>query len=174
MRTVKIVSGVFGHRPEGSKYIEPKKAGDPPFLVADELAARLVAIKVAVYVNEDNISLDTGVATAIKETVDAKAVDNITEDNELLQSEIEPLDDEQPQADNEPPQEVDLPERPAYTADMKAAELREIMDEYQLPFKVGMSKVDMVAALDDFFADEVEDDESADELPEIGAEDPIV
>ena len=47
--------------------------------------------------------------------------------------------------------------------DMKAAELREIMEECQLPFKVRMSKADMVAVLDDYFIDEAEEPEDTDE-----------
>lgn len=156
MRTIKIISGVFGHRPEGSKYIEPKKAGDPPFTVDDEQAARLVGLKVAAYVDEDNILPDTGVATAINEVEDIAEVDNITEEEEALQ------------------EEITMHERPVYNATMKANELKEIMNEYQLPFKVGMSKADMVAALDNYFADEVDDEEGADEMPDLGVEDPVV
>lgn len=156
MRTIKIINGVFGYRPEGSRYIEPKQAGDPPFSVDDKQAARLVALKVAVYVDEDNILPNTGVATANNEQEDIEAVDNITEEKESLQGEIM------------------TPERPVYSTDMKVAELREVMDEYQLPFKVGMSKADMVAALDNYFADEVENEEGADEMPDLGVEDPIV
>lgn len=179
MRTIRIVNGVFGHRPEGSKYIEPKQAGDPPFSVDDKQAARLVALKVAVYVDEEKNLPFTEVATTNNEDIGTGTVDNIAEDDKLPQGEIEPLDGGQPQNVTEPDdelllEEADLPERPVYNADMKAVELREIMDEYQLPFKVGMSKVDMVAALDDFFADEVEDDESADDMPDLGAEDPVV
>lgn len=156
MRTIKIISGVFGHRPEGSKYIEPKKAGDPPFTVDDEQAARLVRLKVAAYVDEDNILPDTGVATAINEVEDIAEVDNITEEGEALQ------------------EEITMHERPEYNTAMKANELKEIMSEYQLPFKVGMSKADMVAALDDYFADEVDDEEGADEMPDLDVEDPVV
>ncbi len=35
-------------------------------------------------------------------------------------------------------------------------------------------KADMVAVLDDYFGDEAEEPEDTDELPDIGAEDPIV
>lgn len=62
---------------------------------------------------------------------------------------------------------------PEYSADMKAAELREIMENCGLQYKVGMSKADMVAALDAYFGDEVED-EDEDTPPDLGAEDPIV
>ena len=156
MRTIKIVNGVYGYRPAGSKYIEPKRAGDPPFTVDDEKAARLVSLKVAVYVDTDNYLPDTGVATANTDKENTNAVDNI------------------PEEETPPTGDITTPEKPVYNTDMKAAELREIMEECQLPFKVGMSKVDMVAALDEYFGDEAEEPEDADELPDIGAEDPVV
>ena len=52
----------------------------------------------------------------------------------------------------EEPEEPELPEGveeiPAYSVDMKATELREIGKMCGLTFKVGMSKAEMVAALD--------------------------
>ncbi|MGD9567527.1 MAG: hypothetical protein AB7V48_04295 [Sedimentibacter sp.] len=175
MRKIKIISGVYGYRPAGSKYVEPKRAGDPPFMVDDEKAARLVANKVAVYVDViipvtvvDNITDETKlykteektiippVATAIKDNEEDKTVDNITDETKLLTDEIT------------------TQERPVYNVDMKAAELREIMDECQLPFKVGMSKADMVAMLDEYFSDNTEDADELDEPPIISAEDSIV
>ena len=39
---------------------------------------------------------------------------------------------------------------------MKASELRDLGKQYGLTFKVGMSKAEMIAALDDFFAVESE------------------
>lgn len=156
MRTIKIISGVYGHRPAGSKYVEPKRAGDPPFAVDDAKAARLVSLKVAEYVDTNNYLPDTGVATADTGKEITNAVDNIPDD-------MKP-----------PTGEIKTPEKPVYNTDMKAAELREIMEECQLPFKVGMSKADMVAVLDDYFGDEAEEPEDTDELPDIGAEDPII
>lgn len=51
---------------------------------------------------------------------------------------------------------LDIPE---YSIDMKADELRKIGKLCGLTFKVGMSKADMVAALDAFFADHIEDED---------------
>ena len=35
MRTIRIVSGVYGHRPAGNRYTERKRAGDPPFEIEE-------------------------------------------------------------------------------------------------------------------------------------------
>lgn len=173
MRKIKIISGVYGYRPAGSKYVEPKRAGDPPFTVEDEKATRLVAKKIAVYV--DDITLIKEVATAIIDTEDDKKVDNPFDETKLPTDEItatvvDTVDDINEET-TLPTNEITTPEEPVYNVDMKVAELREIMDECQLPFKVGMTKVDMVAALDEYFSDDADD---IDELPVISAEDSIV
>lgn len=51
---------------------------------------------------------------------------------------------------------LDIPE---YSIDMKADELRKIGKLCGLTFKVGMSKADMVAALDAFFAEHIDDED---------------
>lgn len=55
---------------------------------------------------------------------------------------------------------TDTVKAPAYSVDMKPAALREIGKTYGLIFKVGMSKADMVAALDEYF-NPAESDEGA-------------
>lgn len=65
------------------------------------------------------------------------------------------------------PELPELPEGviaiPEYNADMKADELREIGKLCGLTFKVGMTKLEMVAALDEYIeANMVEDDELTD------------
>ena len=62
-------------------------------------------------------------------------------------------------------------DKPQYSIDMKASELRELLEECGLIYRVGMSKADMVAALDCYFEEETEDNESP---PNIGAEDPVI
>ncbi len=47
MKTIKIINGVYGYRPDGGPVAEPKSADDAPFEVSDEEAARLVKLKVA-------------------------------------------------------------------------------------------------------------------------------
>lgn len=135
MKTIKIISGIYGYRPAGSKVIEPKRAGDPAFQVEDAEAARLVSLKVAAYVDENSSSKS--------ETEASKGI-------------------------------------PSYNADMKSTELREIMSDYGIPYKVGMSKADMVAALDEYFKEESGEDsdggsEGDEEAPpDLGAEEPVL
>lgn len=57
-----------------------------------------------------------------------------------------------------------------YSIDMKAEVLRELLKANGLPAKIGTSKADMVAALDDHFASLDADEE----LPDLGAEGPVV
>lgn len=61
-------------------------------------------------------------------------------------------------------------DKPRYSINLKAAELRELLEECDLPYKVGMTKAAMVTALDEYFED-AEDDESP---PDLGAEEPII
>lgn len=47
MKQVIIINGVYGYRPNGGSFVEPKRAGDPAFDVSDEEAERLVRMNVA-------------------------------------------------------------------------------------------------------------------------------
>lgn len=60
-------------------------------------------------------------------------------------------------------------EVPAYNAEMSIAELKEIMEQCGLTYKVGMSRAKMVAALDAYCATA----EDAEELPELQTEEPV-
>lgn len=51
-------------------------------------------------------------------------------------------------------------EIPEYSIDSKADELREIGKTFGLHFKVGMTKADMVSALDAFFAEKIDEDDA--------------
>ena len=142
MKLIKIINGTYGYRPEKSKCVEPKQAGDPPFEVSDEEARRLVALKVAAYVAEiepEEEEVDTNEATP-----DGVA----TSQN----------DESGGEAGNDPPDGTDGAQEqeggiPAYGPDMPFAELQEIMADCGLTFRVGMSKKDIIAALDEYFAD---------------------
>ena len=60
---------------------------------------------------------------------------------------------------------------PEYSVDMKATELRKIGAEHGLAFKVGMSKVEMVDALDAHFVPDAADDaEEYEDAPSFDAE----
>ncbi len=155
MKLIRIVSGVYGHRPSGSRFVEPKRVGDPPFEVASDKAARLVELNVAEYVEElESVSLGR-VATGSGDDNTGKGDKSPPEDHNPLEDEFDDDDDDQG--------EDELPEIPEYNTDMKMDELREILNEFGIPFKVGMSKEDVVTLLDEFF--EVADDELDDEFP---------
>jgi hypothetical protein len=163
MKTIKIISGIYGYRPAGSKVIEPKRAGDPAFQVEDAEAARLVSLKVAAYVDVANESIPAGVATAPEQSTKDEPSNNIPEDTDGFKDKIEA------------PSEI-----PSYSVDMKSTELREIMSDYGIPYKVGMSKADMVAALDEYFKEESgEDSDEGSEgdgeaPPDLEAEEPVL
>lgn len=122
------------------------KASDGPQTLPEETEARLVAAGVAMYVGK----LAHAVATL---------PDNVNDD---------------PEGDNLPDDASGsdgAQDRPEYSTNMKSAELRGLMEEFGLTYKVGMTKANMVAALDAYFEDEVRDDE---EPPNLGAEEPVI
>lgn len=141
-----IITGMLIHNRGKTSVALTEQDGPQSF--SEEFEAHLVSIGIAKYA-DGNYAVPTAVATAIEDDEPPIAVVNTPEEETPPTGEIT---------------------RPEYNANMKAAELREIMDECQLPFKVGMTKADMVAALDAYFDDEGEDE---DELPDIGVEDPI-
>lgn len=65
--------------------------------------------------------------------------------------------------DETPPLPEGVTGIPEYSVDMKASELREIGAMCGLTFKVGMTKADMVAALDAHIEANMVDDDEADE-----------
>jgi hypothetical protein len=127
---INLTQGAYRYRPEGEKSAVVAKAGDPGFDLPSDEAARLVALGVAEYTSGE-------VATA---QIQAQG-----------ESAGEPLPEEEGAgtAGKEPP---------AYDAGMKAAQLRDLMGENGIPFKVGMTKADMVKALDAFFGEEMTED----------------
>lgn len=71
MTTIKIISGVYGYRPEKSPYVIPVQKGDPAISVDDDEAKRLVEIGVAAYLDQE---IDAGAAeTAIPVVPDNQA-----------------------------------------------------------------------------------------------------
>lgn len=54
MTLIKIISGVYGYRPEKSPYVIPVSNRDPAISVDDDEAARLVEIGVAAYVGQES------------------------------------------------------------------------------------------------------------------------
>lgn len=52
MKNVIITSGTYGYKPDGAKHVTPKSRADDPFPLPDAEADRLVALKVAEYVDD--------------------------------------------------------------------------------------------------------------------------
>ena len=131
-----------------------------------DIEARLVAAGVARYVGKPTPIKETpdkAVATAPEQSTKDEPSNNIPEDTDGFKDKIEA------------PSEI-----PSYSVDMKSTELREIMSDYGIPYKVGMSKADMVAALDEYFKEESGEDsdggsEGDEEAPpDLGAEEPVL
>ncbi|MEN6437026.1 MAG: hypothetical protein ABFD97_00415 [Syntrophobacter sp.] len=152
MKVIKIINGTYGHRPAGSRGIEPKQACDAPFEIEDDKAERLVSRGIAVYVGEPTAPI------VIAETEDAKGVATGQES-----STAPPPGGNTSDTENAP--------KAQYSIDMKAVELREILEQCGLVYKVGMTKAAMVAALDEYFEEEADDDEQP---PALGAAEPVI
>lgn len=116
---IQMIAGVFGLPVDG--IVKPMDKNCGPFEANPEQEARLIRLGLAVRV-------DDGTPIGFDETP--------------------PMDDE----DDGEPDLSDIPEDvipiPEYSTENTAAELREIGKLCGLTFKVGMSKAEMVAALD--------------------------
>lgn len=116
--------------------VVPKDRNAEPFELTPEQEARLVKQGIAVYVGPS----------------------------------IEPDVEPEQEPDGDAPELPELPDGvtgiPAYNVDMKATELREIGAMCGLTFKVGMSKVEMVAALDKHIEEHTVEDPEIEDDPE--------
>lgn len=146
---IRIINGTYGHRPtlangEKSNFIEPVTRNDLPIEVDEKEAQRLVDSGVAQYVSGE------AVATASVPPVEDHPIGNIPEDKGGAEG------TEGPQ--NEPL----LFEETVFTTDMRANELRAAMRERGMAVKIGMTKADMVAALN-----------GTEDLPELTVQDVV-
>lgn len=137
---IEMIAGVFG-LPIQDKHgntirIKGMGPGDGPFSVAPEREAELVKKGIARYVDAPHIEED-----------------NIPDDAPIGFDEMPPL----------PEGVIGIPE---YSVDMKATELREIGKLCGLTFKVGMSKAEMVAALDAHIEENMVDGEDIPDFPD--------
>lgn len=140
---IKMIRGVFGLPVNGIVKAVDKNYG--PFEAGAEQEARLIRLGLAVRVEEgEPATVDTDAPIGFDET----PPEDFTEDG-----------DELPEL---PDGVIGIPE---YNEDMKASELREIGAMCGLTFKVGMSKKDMVAALDAHIEANMVDDEDEDGEP---------
>lgn len=78
MKLIRIVNGPYGHKPEGSRFIIPTTAGNPPIMVSDEKARDLVEKHIAQYVAEEHPVPD--VATPSQASSDSSVGNNRTDD----------------------------------------------------------------------------------------------
>jgi hypothetical protein len=140
MKSIKIIAGSYGYRPEGAKSVTLITKQHPPVVVSDTEAERLIELGVAVIVENDI-----------------------------------PL--------TRPGESRDMGERPEYSMKNKADELKALMDEFDLKYEDGITKQQMVDALDAFFDtpdDNEEEDEEDDEenvgqgAPDLSAQSSVV
>ena len=119
---IKIVRGVYGFV---DKYgiVRPKTEADEPFELPAEQEARLVRLGVAEYVG-------------------------IAEGEQEGSHEQEETEQEQTEGEQEPIGFDETPEDEPALSELSVKELREIGKEYGLSFKVGMTKDDMVKAIE--------------------------
>lgn len=141
---IRIICGVYG----GKNGV--KRPGDEPFSLSPAEEARLVSRKVAVYVNTPTTAPED---------------EYVPDDAPIGFDETPPEDFDM---DDLPDGVIGIPE---YSVDMKATELREIGKLCGLTFKVGMTKEEMVAALDKHIEENMVDDEEFTEDSTIAPED---
>ena len=153
MTLIRIINGTYGHRPEGAKHIEAKTPTDGSFMVTDAEAKRLIGLKVAVLA-------DDTVGGAVSPRVGDV---NITASTNQTDQEIGTDGDERQNTANagENAPDYDVSEIvQEYNTDMPASDLRDMLKNCGISFKFGMSKADMVEALDKYFGETVDDDEA--------------
>ncbi len=146
---IRIINGIYGHRPKlangkTSNYIVPITRDDLPIDVEDKEAKRLVDGCIAEYVN------DKAVATASVPSENETPNGN-TRNEENGTEEI-----------TEGKNAITSSEKSKFTTDMHADELRAAMNNNGLTMKSGMTKADMVNALN-----------SIDNFPELTVQDVV-
>lgn len=141
--------------PKRSSVLITKKDGPQEFDKA--LEARLVKEGVAVYAGE--------VATAPVGEIGLGAGGNIPSKDTVADGNTETYGGDDVSADAE----AGNAEKPVYSTETDISELRRLLKECGMVFKPGMTKVKIVAMLDDHFAD-ADDGEAP---PALKAEDPI-
>lgn len=147
MKTIRIISGVFGHQTDGR--IKPVKAGDPPIEVEAKVAERLVDQGFAIYLGDEPVATHSEGSNGDGEVNDPPAGEN------------------PPKGENDGDSGNKPPFRPEYNADMKLDDLKEIMVDCGMSFRVGMSKEDIVGMLDEYFEEIEEDGEG---FPDLGGQ----
>lgn len=147
MAKIKMIKGFFGHHVSiGKKSIIRRKGpNDDAFEVDDATAKRLVDLGMAKYV------------AAVPVTTPPENSEEDDSSNNLPENEVP--------AENEN-EEDNVRYVPAYSIDSSVSELRSIAKAHGLSFKVGMTKLEMVTALDEEFG--------VIDAPDLSAETPVV
>ena len=162
MVKIKIVKGVFGHRPIDKNgkpgYPEPKTAADPPFEVDETQAKRLVGLGVAAF--DDDAPVEA-VATLVEDTDEGEGGSNTSEDEEGAEGKD---DDESGKDDDGTGENDGPPEHPTYSVDDKPEVLRALLKLCGLSAPVGTTKAAMVEALDAYYKGGESDNEPPPEL----------
>ena len=146
---IRIINGTYGHRPtlangEKSNFIVPVTRNDLPIEVDEKEAQRLVEAGVAQYVTIEAVATDHVAPEADNPIGNTPEGEDGTEDAGEPENEHVPF------------------EEPAFTTDMRADELRAAMRERGLTVKIGMTKAEMVAALN-----------GTEDLPELTVQDVV-
>ena len=146
---IHIINGTYGHRPklpngETSNYIVPTTRNDLPIDVEEAEAARLVRNGIAEYVNAPAVG--TPRVTSEHKGGSGNMSGDKNEGEGTGAAGIDPVSIEGQE----------------YSLDMRADELRAAMRQRGLPVKIGMTKADMVKALNE-----------AEDLPELTVQDVV-
>lgn len=141
MKRVKIISGTYGYRENGK--FSPKDRNSEPFEINDKEAARLVGMGVASYVDDTAIATPENGDFSSNASVNTNGIENSTEGDS-----------------------VGVPQ---YSSESPVSTLREIAKSVGISFKVGTTKEEMVAALDEYFSTDDNDDDE----PSLSVDDPI-
>lgn len=172
MKSVIITSGAYGYKAENATHVKAVTRADGPIQLPDEEVERLIELGVAASVNSsdlaDAVQSLAGAGSSQSDNTDKTnggPVATGKEDKDDGEQEDNP-----PEGDEGTGGDGDAQEKPDYNVDMKAEELRDMMKVCDLAFKFGMSKADMVAALDAHFDGGVDDGEAP---PNLAAEEPV-
>jgi len=147
MKSIKIIAGSYGWRPENSRSVTLITRQHGPIEVSDAEAERLIALGVAVIVERD-LAL---VRPEPEKPVPAAA-----------------------------PQEEDVEEQPAiprYSMKDTAVVLRAYLDAESLSHEPGMTKAQLIDALDAYYGSPEDPDEEspeAEDAPDLKAGSPVV
>lgn len=150
MRNVIIIKGSYGYQPEGADFVQPITRRDGAIALPDEEAARLVRLRVAAYCGEvEPEEINSGVATPEGGEDEEAGGDDLPDGESGAEGEGAALS------------------KPEYDSNTSFDDLKELIKGCGLVFRVGMSRSDLIAALDEYYSQE------DDQPPSLGVEEPV-